>query len=128
MKLKVLMVINAVLSAVFGIAFVLVPGRVISLYDVQPNPPLEYVGQLFGSALIAFAILTWLARNAPDSAARRAIVLALLVSFAVGFVVSLIGQLGGVVNALGWSTVVIYLVFTLGYGYFQFVKRSDQQP
>jgi hypothetical protein len=44
------------------------------------------------------------------------------VGFAVGLVATVLGQLSGAVNALGWSTVVIYALFTLGYGYFQFMK------
>jgi hypothetical protein len=65
-------------------------------------------------------VLTWSVRNAPDSEARRAILLALLVGDAVGFIVALIGQLGGVVNALGWLTVVIYLLLAIGFAYFRF--------
>jgi len=128
MKVGTLMVINAVVALVFGAAFVLVPGLLVPLYGVEATPGLKYTGQLFGAALIGFAVLTWAARKAGDSEARRAIVLAFLVSFAVGLVTSLVGQLGGVVNALGWSTVIIYLFFTLGYGYFQFARRSEQQP
>ncbi len=82
------------------------------------------MGQLFGAALIGFAALTWTARNATDSDAGRAILLALFVADAIGFAVALIGQLGGIVNALGWSTVVIYLVLALGFGYFRFAKQA----
>ena len=117
MRLNALMVVNAVVATVFGIAFVIVPGQVASLYGVTGDAPLRYVGQLFGSALLVLAVVTWLARNAPDSAARQAIVLGLATGNTVGFVVALIGQLGGVVNARGWSTVVIYLVLALGFGY-----------
>jgi hypothetical protein len=77
---------------------------------------------LFGAALLAFAVLTWTAKDAPDSDARRAILLAMFVGDCVGFVVSLRGQLGSVMNALGWSTVVIYLLLALGFGYFSFAK------
>jgi hypothetical protein len=38
---------------------------------------------------------------------------------------ALTDQLTGAVNALGWSTVLIYLLFTLGSGYFLFVKGSE---
>jgi len=86
------------------------------------TPPLEYVAQLFGAALLAFAVLTWTARNAPDSDTRRAILLAMVVGDGIGFIVSLIGQLGGVMNALGWSTVVIYLLLAVGFGYFCFAQ------
>ena len=129
MKLSVLMVVNAIVAVVFGLGFVLAPGQAASLYSPEAGVPevgavLELVAQLFGTALLAFAVLTWVARNAPDSEARQAILLALFVGDAVGFVVSLIAQLGGVVNALGWSTVAIYLLLAIGFGYFRFMARS----
>lgn len=125
MKLSTLMVINAIVAAVFGIAFVVVPGQVFSLYGVAEGAALKYTGQLFGSALVAFAVLTWTARDATESESRRAIVLALFTGDAIGFLVSLIGQLGNVVNVLGWSTVAIYLLLALGFGYFQFAKPAS---
>ena len=125
MKISTLMVINAVISIVFGIAFAVLPAQVVSLYGATAEAPLKYTGQLFGAALITFAILTWSARNAADSEARRAIVLALFIGHGIGFIVSLIGQISGVVNTLGWSTVVIYLFLSLGFGYFQFAKSAS---
>jgi len=80
------------------------------------------VAQLFGAALLAFAVLTWTAREAPDSDARRAILLAMFVGDCIGCVVALIGQFRGVMNALGWSTVVIYLLLAIGFGYFCFAQ------
>ena len=124
MKLRAVLGINAVVAGIFGVLFVLVPGKVFSNYGVEPNPPLNYMGQLFGAALVTIAVLTWSARNVTDSGARKSIVLALFVGNAVGFIVSLLGQLGGVVNALGWSTVAIYLLLALGFAYFQFGKST----
>ena len=125
MKLTTFLIINAIIAVVFGLGFVLFPGQVTSLYGPEASAPLEYVGQLFGAALLAFAALTWFARNAPDSEARRAILLALFVGDSVGFVVALIGQLGGVMNALGWSTVAIYLLLAIGFYYFRFVAKPE---
>jgi putative effector of murein hydrolase len=115
------MVINAILAAVFGVGFVFWPGQVLAQY----GQALEYLGQLVGAALIAFAVLTWSARNTPDSVARRAILLSMFIGDAIGFVVALIAQLGGVENELGWSTVAIYLLLAVGFGYFRFAKRAD---
>ena len=127
MNLRTLMVINTVIAGVFGIAFVLIPWQVLSLYGVQPNPAINYIGELFGAALIAFAVLTWTARNAAESDARTAIVRALFIGDAVGFILALIAQLGAVVNDLGWSTVIIYLFFAVGFGYFHFTKPSTEK-
>ena len=85
MKLNAFMVINAIIAAVFGLGLVFVPGQVVSLYGYTADVGLSYTGQLFGAALLVIAVLTWSARNLPDSDARRAILLALFVGDAVGF-------------------------------------------
>ena len=127
MKLNTLLLVNAVVAAVFGIAFVLLPSQVFSLYGPTETEALKYTGQLFGSALVSFAVLSWSARNAPASEARRAIVLALFIGDAIGFVVALAGQLSAAVNSLGWSTVAIYLLLAIGFGYFQFAKPGSPE-
>ena len=125
MKLKFLMIINAILAIVYGIAFVLVPARVLSMYGLAVNETTTYISQLSGASLLGYAVLTWSARNVPDSDARRAIVLAAFVSDAVAFVVALIGQLAGVANSLGWILVAICLLLALGFGYFQFIRPDS---
>jgi hypothetical protein len=125
MKLSTLMVINSIIAFLFGIAFVVIPWQVLSLYGVQPSPELNYMGQLFGAALLAFSVLTWSARNADASDARKAIVKAMFIGDGIGFIVALIGQLNNVVNNMGWSTVVIYLLLAVGFGYFNFSKSSS---
>lgn len=125
MKLSALMIVNAIVAAVFGIGFVLVPGQVMSLYGPETGAALDLMCQLFGAALIGFAALSWIARNAPDSETRRAIVLAFFVGDFVGCVVALLAQLRGVVNELGWSTVVIYLLLAVGFGYFTFAAKPE---
>jgi hypothetical protein len=124
MNLRSLMVINTVIAGVFGIGFVLIPWQVLSLYGIQPNPAINFIGELFGAALLAFAVLTWTARNAADSDARKAIIRALFIGDALGFLMALIAQLGAVVNNIGWSTVIIYLFLAVSFGYFHFTKPS----
>jgi hypothetical protein len=63
-------------------------------------------------------LLTWLARNADDSAARRAIIWDLFVYDAIGLAATLAIQLKGGLNALGWGVVFVYLFFTVGFGCF----------
>lgn len=125
MKLSALLVANAIVAAVFGAGFVVVPAQVTSLYSPEATSPL--VTQLLGAAFLAIAVLTWNARNAPESEARRAILLGLFVGDCIGFVVSLVAQLGGLMNTLGWSTVAIYLVFALGFGYFLFAQPKGSE-
>ncbi|MEN8193292.1 MAG: hypothetical protein ABFS12_10780 [Bacteroidota bacterium] len=130
MKLKALLIFNAIVAIVFGVVFVIIPSQVYSLYDPGTDAPtdiLNYMGQLFGVALISIGLITWSARNSADSEARQAIIFALFIANCIGFVVTLIGQINCVVNVLGWSTVAIYFLLALGFGYFQFSKKNPSE-
>lgn len=124
MKLSVFLTIVAVVAFIFGILCILIPGALLSLYGISLSAGGQVVARLFGAALLGYSVLTWSARKAEDSEARKAIIFALFVGETLGFVVALIAQLAGAVNALGWSTVVIYFLLALGFCYFQFRKRS----
>jgi hypothetical protein len=127
MKLKFLFIITGIVAIVFGVAFTIIPAQVYSLYGIESTAGLDYMAQLFGAALIGFGLIAWLARNATDSPARRAIILAFFISDGIGFVIALIGQLNETLGSLGWLTVAIYLLFTIGFGYFQFSKPSSSE-
>ena len=127
MKLKVLFIITAIVAIVFGVAFAIIPAQVYSLYGIESSAGLNYMGQLFGAALIGYGLIAWLARKAADSDSRRAIILAFFISNGVGFVIALIGQLNEILGSLGWLTVAIYLLITIGFGYFQFSKPSSSE-
>ncbi len=124
MNLKNLLLINAIAALFFGVVFVLLPEQTLAQYGVKFMPKAGiYVGRLFGAALLGIAVISWFARSM-GAEARTSIVLGLLVVNGVGFIVSLLAQLDGVVNNLGWSTVAIYLLLGLGFGYFRFIKHS----
>ena len=122
MKLSTLLTLNAIVSLVYGIGFVLVPTTILSIYGMSPGPSINLMGQFFGVELIAVGLLSWFARFVQDSYAERAIIQAFLISVVIGLIVSLMGVLSGAFSAVGWSAVLIYLFFSLGYAYFQFIK------
>ena len=124
MKLNNLLIINAIVALIYGIGFVLVPTTVLSLYGMTQGTSEALAGQFFGVALIAIGLLTWFARNVTDSDSQRAIILSLLISDVIGVIVAVLGTVNGVMNAFGWSAVLIYLILALGYAYFQFFKPN----
>ncbi len=75
--------------------------------------------RMFGSALLAFAVLFWMARDFTGASARPIVIAGLVGEFLL-FVVSLFAMLGGVMGATGWITVVISLLFAGGFAYYQF--------
>lgn len=127
MKLGRWMAAKAVVEVVFGIGFVLLPAFVASIFGMDLSPAGTLMARLFGSAFIFGSIVLWLARNAPSSdAAVRAIVIGVVVSNAIGFVVTLMASISGVWNALGWLPVGLYLVFGLAFAYSLFGKAAAQ--
>lgn len=118
MSIKALFLVNCVVAILYGLALLVVPGGFLAAYGVDIESGTGLVAQLFGVSLIALGLLTWFARNAPASEGRSAIVRTLFWADALGAIVSLLGVLRGAVNPLGWSTVVVYAVLAVGFGYF----------
>ncbi len=117
-KFKTLMIIKAVVCLTLGLPILFVPGLFYSVFGASLGPGGTFAAREYGASLIGNLMLTWFARNAGESQARRALILGLCVYDAIGFVVTLIATVSGVLNPLGWSAVIIYLFFALGFGYF----------
>ena len=125
MKLNCWMATKAIVVIVFGIGFVFIPVKLGSIFGLELSPAGALMAQLFGTAFIFESILLWIARNAPGSEkSMRAIITAIVVSNAIGFIVTLIATLSGVWNALGWLPVALYLVFCIGFAFFLFGKKT----
>jgi hypothetical protein len=123
MKLSTFLVVKAVISLAFGLAFALAPTAVMSLYGVTLDPGGTLVARFFGASLIGIGLICWLDRSA-DRAALQGITAALFIGDTIGFIAALLGQLSGVTSALGWVNVIIWLFLALGLGYFRFLKPS----
>lgn len=124
MKFQTLMIIKAVVCLFLGVPILLATAFTYSLFGASLNPAGVFAAREYGASLIGNLLLTWFARNAVESEARRAITLALCVYDAIGFVVTLIAQLTGVLGPLGWFAVAIYLFFAIGFGYFLLPQKK----
>jgi len=118
MKIKNWMIGSAIVCLVFGIGFILKPGTMLSFYGAATDQNGLFMTRLFGQAFFLIGLLFWLARTTTEPTTQRAFALAAFVGNGIGFLLSLRHQLSGTINALGWSTVLLYLIFSLGFGYF----------
>ncbi|MBP9041807.1 MAG: hypothetical protein KBF64_08550 [Anaerolineaceae bacterium] len=123
MSLKFWMGLKAVVEVIFGVGFVVAPVLLGSMFGMNLDKQGALMSQLFGTAFIFGALILWLCKNFPWPEAQK-IVIAVTLSNAIGFVVTLIATLNGVWNALGWLPVGLYLVFGLVFAYFWFIKKS----
>ena len=118
MKFKTLMVIKAVVCVGFGPLLLFWPGPLLTLLGSSFGPGAAITAREYGAALLGNFMLTWFARNADESVARRAIIWDLFVYDAVALVAILLIQLSGGMNLLGWGVVAIYFFFAVGFGSF----------
>lgn len=116
MQYKSLMMFKAIVCLILGIPILFVTKSIYCLFGAELGTAGTFPAQEYGAALIGLMLLTWFARNAGPSDARRAIFLGLFIYDAIGFVVTLIATLAGTLNALGWGAAVIYLFFAIGFG------------
>jgi len=123
-KFRALMIIKAVVCLALGVPILLAPVFLYSLFGATLNPGGVFAAREYGASLIGNLMLTWFARNAIESELRKAIALALCVYDAIGFVVTLIAQLSGVLGPLGWFAAAIYLFFAIGFGYFLMPQKK----
>jgi len=126
MKLSSFLVVKTVISLLFGIGFVLMPAVVMSIYGVTLDSAGILMAQYFGACLIGIGLACWLFKYG-DPDALKCLTLALFVADTLGFIISMLGISSGLVNALGWLNVAIWLFLALGLGYFRFMKSGILQ-
>jgi hypothetical protein len=117
-KLQTLMIFKAVVCLALGVPILFVPVFIYSLFGASLGAGGIFAAREYGASLVGNLMLTWFARRAVESIARRAIVLALCVYDAIGFVVTLLALFAGVLGPLGWFAASIYLFFAIAFGYY----------
>ncbi len=123
MKLSVFFTIVAIVGLLFGLAFLLAPVQTMSVYGVDLDVSGHYIARYFGAALIGYALILWQTKAGdPQDKTMRGILLGALIMTAASAVAALFDALYGVGNSLVWSTFAIYLLFTIGFGSFNFKK------
>ena len=124
MKLKTLLIIKAAVCLCLGLSILIAPDFIYSIFGAALAAGGAFAAREYAASIMGNLMLTWFARNSQESDARWAIVLALCVYDAVGFIVTLIAMFTGVLNSLGWLIVLLYLFFAVGFGYFLIPRKS----
>ncbi|CAG0941482.1 hypothetical protein ANRL1_00563 [Anaerolineae bacterium] len=124
MKLATMMTFKSVVCILTGVIFLIFPGQWLWLLRTDLDLSGTFMARLFAATFLMVGLFMWMAREVADPSVRRAIILSVFIGDGIAFIVSLIAQLSGVTNLLGWGIVIVYLLLTLGFGYLQFAKPS----
>ncbi len=125
MQFRTMMIIKAVVCLCFGVLILLAPAFSYSLFlGLSLDPGGAFAARQYAVGMLGIMLITWFGRNVPESDVRWAIALGLCLYDAAGFVLSLVGEITGLLGPMGWSIVLLYLLLALGFGYF-LVKRPQ---
>ena len=114
-----MMIIKAIVCLCFGPLIMLAPIFTYSLFlGITLDQGGVFAAREYAASMLGILLLAWFARNVPESPARWAIALALCVYDALGFLLTLVGEITGQLSPMGWSIVAVYLFLALGFGYF----------
>lgn len=118
LSFKTLMVSKALMSVIVGVMILTVPKYFFSIMGVTLQAEGIMPVWQYGAAVMGNALVTWYARDAEESRARRAIMIGMVAYNGIGLIVVSIATLTGVTNLLGWLGVAVYLFFTFGFCYY----------
>ena len=82
------------------------------------------MARYFGLTLLGQGVVVWPIKDAVDGKVLRGFLSGFALQSAIGLLVSIWGTLGGILNALGWSAVLIYALLLAGYLYYLFADRQ----
>ena len=111
-KLNIILTIVAIPVFLMGLAFTLATRTMLGNFGYDANLASIHMARTAGSALIGYAVIAFLARNAGPSQARTAVVAGLALFFLLEAVVDIRGIMSGVMGPSGWfSGVALWLIF-----------------
>ncbi|MGB2897368.1 MAG: hypothetical protein WBB65_14545 [Anaerolineales bacterium] len=122
MKLSHVFSFNALVALVYAIGFVIGPNTVMGLHGLPEGETQALMARYFGVALIGLGLIAWFVKDVAHPPLKDGITISLFLSSVIGFVLSIQATLSGQMNALGWLPTAVYLLLTLGFCYFRFIK------
>jgi hypothetical protein len=116
--MKTLFLFSMIVEAIFGIGFIFIPGLMMAPMGVTLDETSATFARMFGTAIVSMPVLIFFARKSANTEFKRGAVYLLFTYMFASTIILMITELKGLMNAMGWSIVVLHLVFLIWSGYF----------
>lgn len=116
--MNTLFLVYFIVEAIFGIGFLFVPGLMMNPMGVTLDETSTTFARLFGSLIISIPVLLFFARKSASLEFKRGVVYSVFIYLLASTIILLITQINGLMNAMGWSIVILHFVFMLWFGYY----------
>ena len=124
MSYRIMFLINAFIAVMLGLAFLVMPSRVLGQFGVDEYAATKLLSQFFGTAMLGLGLLLWFAKDVTETNLQKGMGIALLVAAAAGLIITVTGTTAGVLRANWWIAMVLYAL--LGVGYVNLVFRKPK--
>ena len=116
--MNTLFLVYLIVEAIFGIGFLFVPELVMAPMGVTLDETSTTMARMFGSLLISIPVLVFFARKSSSTEFKRGVMYCVFIYLLASTIILLITQINGLMNSMGWSIVILHLVFMLLFGYY----------
>ena len=120
MNVKPAFVYGAVTCVVYGIGLIFIPSTMLSWFDLTLTQELTLLAQIFGAALLGFAVIFWMTRGDTPSEARRNIILGEVVHSLIATILWIIAIVGGIGNTLMYLPLFSHVSLVIWFGFLYF--------
>ena len=125
MRSKVVLSASAAAFGIFGAGWFFLPGKFYAYWAITPDSH-QYMGRRYGAFMLGLMVISWRARNAPHTPAKRAILMGSLVGWLLTDALSLYGALAVGLNA--WWPFGVELALVLGFVWVLFIRPEPGAP
>jgi hypothetical protein len=121
--MNTLFMVSMIIEGLFAVGFIAVPGTMMGQFGVTLDVNATVFARLFGSALLGFPVILWSAMRSDKREFKTGVARGLFIYYLGSTPILLLTQTAGLMNAMGWSVVVLHFVFLAWFGVFVFKKN-----
>jgi len=121
--MNTLFMLTMIIEGIFALGFITVPGVMLGQFGVVLNDVAVVFARLFGSALLSFPVLLWYARRSDKPEFKMGVVRGLYMYYLASTPILLLTQTAALMNAKGWSIVILHLGLLVWFGVYAFKKN-----
>jgi len=121
--MNTLFLVSMIIEGIFAAGFIAVPGTMLGQFGVTLDVTATVFARLFGSALLGFPVILWYARRSDKTEFKNGVARGLFIYYLASTPILLLTQTAGLMNAKGWSIVVLHFVFLGWFGIYVFKKN-----
>jgi hypothetical protein len=123
--MNILFLVYLIVEAIFGIGFLFFPDLLMGPMGVTLDATSASFARMLGSLMISIVVLVFFARRSTNPEFRKGLIYCVLVYLFISTIVLVIDQLNGLLNAMGWSIVILHLVFLIWFGYYALTYKPS---